>query len=469
MLARARVEITAGPLLLLAGAAVCGLLAGIQPLLGVSAALAVAFTVVTLSNLTAGLVLFTVLSFLDVFSATSSGAASFMKVAGGLLFGSWCLARLLGHASTRGSVARIPAGAGLCVVALALWSGLSVTWAQSPRSAATATLTFLLDMLLIPIVMAAVRDREQLAWVLSAFVLGAIVSAAYALLDPSAAGAGHYGRLAGGIGDANEEAAVLVAAIPLAIALPAVSSRAWMRSLGWTGVIVCLLGVFATLSRGGLLALGVVLACAVLFGGRWRSRAALLLAGAVICTVSYYAVIAPLAARERVTMTTSNGRLDIWHVGWRMVQAHPLQGVGAGNFQDAAVHYVQAPGSITSARLIVDAPHVAHNVYLELLADLGIPGLLAFVGVAMFSLLAGLRAARAFERRGDAGLELAARCVVLALIGFLAADFFLSGEFSKQLWLTFALCSALLGLAQRGEGFQRQLAGEEGLVARYTG
>jgi O-antigen ligase len=469
MLARARVQDATGPLLVLAGAAVCGLLAGVQPLLGVSAALAVAFTVVTLSNLTAGLVLFTVLSFLDVFSATSSGAASFMKVAGALLFGSWYFARLLGRASARGSVARIPAGIGLCVVALALWSALSVTWAQSPRSAATAALTFLLDMLLIPIVMAAVRDREQLAWVLSAFVLGAIVSAAYALLDPSAAGAGHYGRLAGGIGDANEEAAVLVAAIPLAVALPAVASRAWMRPLGWIGVIVCLFGVFATLSRGGLLALGVVLVCAVLFGGRWRSRAALLLVGAALCTVAYYAVLTPLAARERVTMTTSSGRLDIWHVGWRMVQAHPLQGVGAGNFQDAAVHYVQAPGLIASANLIVDAPHVAHNVYLELLADLGIPGLLAFVGVAMFSLLAGLRAARAFERQGDAGLELAARCVVLALIGFLAADVFLSGEFSKQLWLTFALCAALLGLAHHSGGLQRQPAGEGGPIARYAG
>jgi putative inorganic carbon (hco3(-)) transporter len=129
---------------------------------------------------------------------------------------------------------------------------------------------------------------------------------------------------------------------------------------------------------------------------------------------------------------------------------------------------VQAPGSITSARLIVDAPHVAHNVYLELLADLGVPGLLAFVGVAIFSLLAGLRAARAFERQGDAGLELAARCVVLALIGFLAADFFLSGEFSKQLWLTFALCSALLGLARRGGAFRRRPAGEEGPIARYA-
>ncbi|HTA15995.1 MAG TPA: hypothetical protein VK781_14150, partial [Solirubrobacteraceae bacterium] len=74
-----------------------------------------------------------------------------------------------------------------------------------------------------------------------------------------------------------------------------------------------------------------------------------------------------------------------------------------------------------------------------------------------------------FERQGDAGLELAARCVVLALIGFLAADFFLSGEFSKQLWLTFGLCSALLGLAHRGGVFRRQLAGEEAPIARYAG
>src|SRR5271154_4678087 len=108
MLARARLEDAAGPLLLLTGAAVFGLLAGVHPLLGVSAALAVAFTVVTLSNLTAGVVLFTVLSFLDVFSATSSGAASFMKVAGALLFGSWYFTRLLGRASARGSVERIP-------------------------------------------------------------------------------------------------------------------------------------------------------------------------------------------------------------------------------------------------------------------------------------------------------------------------------------------------------------------------
>jgi O-antigen ligase len=125
-------------------------------------------------------------------------------------------------------------------------------------------------------------------------------------------------------------------------------------------------------------------------------------------------------------------------------------GVGAGNFQIAAVHHVQGVGALTSAYLIVDVPHVAHNVYLELLADLGIPGALAFIAVAVFSLLAAGRAARAFERQGDVQLEIASRCLVLSLVAFLVADLFLSGEFSKQLWLIFALCSAALALSRKG-------------------
>jgi putative inorganic carbon (HCO3(-)) transporter len=165
-------------------------------------------------------------------------------------------------------------------------------------------------------------------------------------------------------------------------------------------------------------------------------------------TITYYFALAPLAARQRVTSATTSGRSDIWRVGWRMVEAHPFIGSGSGNFQQAAIHYVQGIGSITSANFIVNVPHVAHNIYLELLADLGIPGLLAFLGVAGFSMLAVVRAAHRFERQGDREMELVARCMVLALVAFMSADFFLSGEFSKQLWLTFALCPAVLALSQ---------------------
>jgi hypothetical protein len=41
------------------------------------------------------------------------------------------------------------------------------------------------------------------------------------------------------------------------------------------------------------------------------------------------------------------------------------------------------------------------------------------------------------------------RALVIALVGMLAADFFASEQYSKQLWLLLALGPALLALAQR--------------------
>ncbi len=446
-LTRARGEYAGWAGLLLAMSAAVGLAAGIKPSLGVALAIGIAFSLVTISDVTAGLVLFTILSFLDVLNSSSSGAASFIKVAGLLLFASWYAQRLVGTASTRAAVARIPSNLLVCVVALGLWSAISATWAESSGVALTSTLTYVLNMLLIPIVMVAVRRREHLYWVLGAFLAGAIISTAYGFIAPAATGA-VQGRLAGGIGDANEQAAVLVAAIPIALALGNAMRNPALRLLAWGGGVFCLLGVFTTLSRGGLIALGCVMVAAVVFGGRWRAKAAVLLALTVFGAVTYYFAIAPLASRQRVTSATTSGRSDIWRVGWRMVEAHPWIGSGSGNFQEAAIHYVQGIGSITSANLIVNVPHVAHNVYLEVLADLGIPGLLAFLGVVGFSMLAVAKAARRFERQGDREMELIARCMLLALVAFMSADFFLSGEFSKQLWLTFALCPAVLALSQ---------------------
>ena len=111
------------------------------------------------------------------------------------------------------------------------------------------------------------------------------------------------------------------------------------------------------------------------------------------------------------------------------------------------MHYLDRPGTITAAFYIVDTPLVVHNIYLEQLADVGIPGLLILLCIFVAAVAAALKAAHIFERIGDRGLELLSRCVVLALIAFLTADFFASELPSKQLWLVIALCPALLALA----------------------
>jgi hypothetical protein len=46
-------------------------------------------------------------------------------------------------------------------------------------------------------------------------------------------------------------------------------------------------------------------------------------------------------------------------------------------------------------------------------------------------------------------MELIARGVFVGLVGILAADFFLSAQFSKQLWLLLGLGPALLAMSSR--------------------
>jgi O-antigen ligase len=97
---------------------------------------------------------------------------------------------------------------------------------------------------------------------------------------------------------------------------------------------------------------------------------------------------------------------------------------------------------------VVDQPHVAHNIYLGFLAELGIVGLCLFLVIAAGSLRTAGLAARSFARSGDRDLELVTRAVIVAILALLAADIFISDQYSKVLWLLLAFGPALLGVSR---------------------
>jgi len=428
--------------------AVCvgiGVLAGINPEYGLIGALGVMLAVITIMDLTLGFVLFTIASFLDLTSST--GSFSGIKVVGLVLFVSW-LARIGTRRSTElGSFAAENPMLAMSLVAMLAWATLSFAWAFSPSTALGGAGRYALNMMLLPIGFAAMRERRHVAWVLAAYVVGAALSAVYGFATSSATG--FSGRLTGSIGDPNAEATVLAASIPLLIGVvgmfrPSARTKLVAIVVG----IILFAGLFSTVSREGLVALAAVMIGAVVFGGRWRGRAAALLAIGVCVTVGYFFVLAPLAARQRVTMADTSGRSSIWTVAWRVVEAHPVLGVGNDNFILVEGRYVNQPGAVL-ATYIIGNPRVVHNAYLEALADLGIPGLLTLLAVLALSLGAGVRAAWMFERLGDREMELVSRCVVLAIIAVLTAALFVSSEYGKYLWLLLAVCPALLALARR--------------------
>jgi putative inorganic carbon (HCO3(-)) transporter len=293
--------------------------------------------------------------------------------------------------------------------------------------------------------------------VTGAFVAGATIAAAYGVASaPSLAGGGaeasnELDRVAGTVGDPNVLAAILIAGAFLAIALAITQKRAPALRLLLIGcTVLCLAGVVLTFSRGGLVALGAALLVAPFLA---RRRAATIAAAVVviICIIGFITTLAPQDAREHLTKADGgSGRTDIWKIGGRMVEANPVVGVGVGNFQTSMIHYQLVPGAAIDRTDLADNPSVAHNSYLEVLAEGGVIGLALFLGVLAVALSAATKATRRFLRDGRSDLAVIAGAVVVALFSLLASDFFISEQFSKQLWLLIALCPALHAIAMRG-------------------
>lgn len=424
-----------------------GLLSGVDPRLGLAAAMGVGFVTVVMADLSLGLCIYALLAFLNIVPDIGGSFLSFDKVAGGLLALSW-LAAVASHREVRRAFFTAHAQFSAVLLFFLAWVLLSLSWAEMPGEGFEPATRYILNAFLFLIVFTAVRSRKHVIWLVSAFVAASTLSAVYGLVV--SAPTADEGRLGGSLGEPNELAAVLVAGIVLAAGLAMVVRGPLLRLGLVVAAATCLLSTFLTLSRGGLIALAVAMVALVLVAGRWRAAAIGLAVVALSALVVFFAFVATPDQRARVTdVGTGSGRSDIWTVGWRMVQANPGVGVGVGQFQLSAVHYLIEPGAIQRSDLIVDTPKVAHNIYLQVLAELGIVGLVPFLLILGFGLWCCLRAARAFERRRDLGMELMSRAVFVALVGILAADFFVSQQFSKQLWLLLGLGPALLSIATR--------------------
>jgi O-antigen ligase len=437
------------PAALLAVAAGVGALAGVNPALGVAAAMGLAFVTIVMADLSIGLCLYALLAFLNIVPAVGSSFLSFDKIAGGLLALSWLATVANRRRARRAFVSAHPQFFAILVFFLA-WVVLSLTWAEHPGHGLESASRYVLNAFLFLIVFSAVRAPKHVVWLLGAFVLASSLSAAYGLIAPPVPG--NEGRLSGTIGEPNQLAAVLVAGLVLSAALAvALKGKPLARIALSIAALLCLICTFLTLSRAGLIALAVAMVALVAVAGRWRPAAAIAATLTVISLVCFFAVLATPEQRGRVTeVAGGSGRSDIWTIGWRMVQANPVKGIGVGQFQSSAVHYLIAPGTIQRSDLIITAPKVAHNIYLQVQAEMGVIGFVPFVLILGFSLRCALRAARLFERRRETTMELLSRAVFVGLVGILTADFFASEQFSKQLWLLLGLGPALLAMAQGG-------------------
>lgn len=434
--------------------ALVGILAGHAPILALAGAIAVGYTVLLFANLTIGVAVFTTLVFTETL-LPAGAALSLVKVVGALLACSWFARVSTGGVNRVGALSGAnPVGSGLLLAFLG-WLALSIAWAGDAGVALDSFSRYLLNAVLFVIVFTAVQTRRQMGWVVGAYLLGVVITAVYGLIARPEHTAGEAFRLAGSVGNSNELAAVLVTGIALALATAAAVRSNALRSAAFAAVVLAMISLILTGSRGGLLALAAAILAAVVFAGRWRPQVLAVSLALALTGVTSFAAFAPQEIRDRLsrldpaqTNIAEEGRATLWQVGWRIVEDHPIAGVGIGNFQDASGAYVLLPGQTARTDQVIDRNQGPHNMYLGMLAEVGTVGLLLFISVLAFATSAAAMAARRFERAGDIRMEIVARAVVVALVGACVAGFFSTHDVSKWMWVLLALGPSLLTISR---------------------
>ncbi|MFN7946120.1 MAG: O-antigen ligase family protein [Blastocatellia bacterium] len=168
-------------------------------------------------------------------------------------------------------------------------------------------------------------------------------------------------------------------ALPFAYLLFGEVSRE-KRALWFFASVMMAGSIVVSLSRGGLLALGIEI---ITFGvisrllrKRWRTsaipKAFAYSALAAIALLALWISYDQLAERWKnlsssATELSVAGRIEAWRNSWTMIREHPLTGIGLGAFPAIYPHYGQS--SAYHERL-----EQAHNDYLQLLTDGGLIG-----------------------------------------------------------------------------------------------
>ena len=329
-------------------ALVIGVLAGISRAWRSASTLGLAFALLAFLNLSAGLVAFTILAFLEF--ALPGGAASFAKGAGLLLALAW-LARIVASRDEETFFGAHP-GATYLMLAFLGWGVLSLTWTESTNETLIDLSRYLLNFALLAITFTAVRSREYVIAVIAAWVAGTALTGAYGLIETPTADPTQAVRLESTVGNANVLATILVAGIVLSIAAVVAFKQAPMlRIAAATAAAVALFGLrlHRVAQRGRRP------------GGRndhhRAGRGPPLARARSGCLTDPVPGIGDLLLRLRPgghprpnspevpgQVPDTEGRSTLWQVGWRMVEDQPVRGVGVGNFQSSSINYILEPG-----------------------------------------------------------------------------------------------------------------------------
>lgn len=371
---------------------------------------------------------------------------------------------------------------GAAIAGYALLVLASLAWTVSPDATLNGIAALSISLAYMAAFAILVRDRDDLR---SLFWVAAVCSVALGLwwIASYALGVSRFANLAG---DANFVAAFQVMALPMVLALASHAPTPAQRTGLYVAVAIVAASIVATLSRGGLITLLVAVAliavspAQLLFGSRRRKRILLLsvAAGLGVLLTFAWGDLSTRFAHGFNEPGVAAGRGDLDQAAIHGFQDHPILGLGYGGFAPSSFELLRTTQGVQlevhSRCLAPNAPEwlrssgtfcagqPVHNAYIESLVELGLPGLLLFVGILGATALSLIRTARRALAGGDAFLASTSVALLVGLAGLAVASFALSTETSRAPWMIVGLSLALPSLRQGSD----QILGPDARVAQ---
>ena len=271
-------------------------------------------------------------------------------------------------------------------------------------------------------------------------------------------------RIAGPLSDPNFYAQILVSLVPLAIARVFDERRFTLKLVAAYALGAITLAAVFTYSRGGALALGLVLILSLVRRlARFRYLIAALLVVAPLSLAipaEYTGRLVTLRQMVPGTSTEDFSKLDtsfrqrslMTTAAWEMFLDRPLLGVGAGNYTLYFQDYSRDVGTTLRSYEKFGGPYFPHSTFAEILAETGIPGFVAYAAVILMAYAAlaeGFASFRRLGRRIEANITAS---IAIALTAHLVTSVLLHAHYVQYLWVWIALAASARQVARRLPG-----------------
>ncbi|WNG50604.1 polymerase [Archangium minus] len=316
----------------------------------------------------------------------------------------------------------------------------SLGWSLYPDATRFAAVELLKWVLVYLTLVNLVTSERRLHWVCLALVVGSIVTS-HGVIAWHNAGVdmveGYRARWIGVYADPNRMAMSVGIIVPLAVAFFVRKQSPWLLRLACgVAAAMAITAMVFSYSRGGFLGLVTAAATWVLLERRLaRTLVVVAAAGAmlVLSPESFWTRTRSVSTYEADASAMS--RVQAWTVASRVSLEHPLLGVGAGTFPYAWRLY----GPQESRA------YAAHNIFLQVISDLGFVGLglfLAFIGSALGPLWTLAR---------DRERGWLARAIAAAVVGHLVSCLFAGFLVAVHFYVLFGIAACAERLARASQ------------------